>query len=157
MKIENIKLSELEPYHNNPRINTSGIDAVANSIREFGFQQPIVVDKQMVIICGHTRYLASIRLGLEYVPVVIADSLSDDEVRAFRLVDNKTHDFAIWDNKKLNFELDGLFEFDMCEFGFGEVVFEDSVAVIDYTEDANPVEQTNSIKCPSCGELVEAE
>lgn len=85
-----------------------GVDAVAKSIQEFGWQQPIVVDKDGVIIVGHTRYKAAQKLGLDKVPVVTADKLSDKQVKAYRLADNKVADKTIWDNKKLLDELDGI-------------------------------------------------
>lgn len=85
-----------------------GVDAVAKSIQEFGWQQPIVVDKDGVIIVGHTRYKAAQKLGLDKVPVVTADKLSDKQVKAYRLADNKVADKTIWDNKKLLDELDSI-------------------------------------------------
>ena len=83
-------ISEIKPYENNPRNNDSAVDAVAASIREFGWQQPIVVDKDGVIIAGHTRYKGARKLGLTEVPVVVAENLTDEQVMAYRLADNKT-------------------------------------------------------------------
>jgi ParB/RepB/Spo0J family partition protein len=97
MKIEQWKLSEITPYENNPRQNDAAVDAVAASIKEFGFRQPIVVDTQGVIICGHTRYKAAQKLGLEKVPVHVAKDLTPAQIKAYRIADNKTADLAVWD------------------------------------------------------------
>lgn len=121
MKIEHWELSRLKPYGKNPRINQKAVDPVARSIQKFGFQQPIVVDKEGVIIVGHTRLKAAQKLKLKTVPVVVADQLSEDQVKAYRLADNKTGEFAIWDREDLNLELNDLqmdFSWDMSEFGF---------------------------------------
>ena len=90
MEVRNLKIDEIKPYENNPRNNLDAVNATANSIKEFGWQQPIVVDKDMVIIAGHTRLLAAKKLGLDTVPVVVANNLNDEQVRAYRLADNKT-------------------------------------------------------------------
>ena len=108
MQIVDTPIDAIKPYPNNPRINEGGVDAVAKSIQEFGWQQPIVVDKDGVIIFGHTRYKAAQKLGLDKVPVVTADKLSDKQVKAYRLADNKVADKTIWDNKKLLDELDSI-------------------------------------------------
>lgn len=117
-KITYKKINELKPYEKNPRKNKKAITFVANSIQEFGFKNPIIVDKDLVIICGHTRYEASKKLGLDVVPVIIADDLSDEQVRAYRLADNKVSEHADWDFDMLNEELDTIFSFDMEQFGF---------------------------------------
>ena len=109
-------VGDIKPYQNNPRHNDEAVDAVANSIREFGFQQPIVVDKDGVIIAGHTRYKAAKRLGLKTVPVVVAD-LTEEKANAYRLADNKTGELATWDFDALDIEL-GNIEMDMGDFGF---------------------------------------
>ena len=118
MQIEEIKLKELKPYANNPRDNAKAVDAVANSIREFGFKVPIVIDKDNVIICGHTRAKASEKLGLKTVPCIRADDLTDEQIKAYRLADNKTAELADWDFSKLDEELEKLKDFDMSQFGF---------------------------------------
>lgn len=114
-----------------------GVDAVAKSIQEFGWQQPIVVDKDGVIIVGHTRYKAAQKLGLDKVPVVTADKLSDKQVKAYRLADNKVADKTIWDNKKLLDELDGIGD-DMFTGFTTSDIFDD---VLDETQ--NDVLQNN--------------
>ena len=114
------KLADLKPYENNPRINDSAVAPVAQSIKDFGFKQPIVVNKDNVIIVGHTRYKAAQMLGLEEVPVVYAD-LSPEQEAAYRIVDNKSGELATWDWSKLNFEFAKAIEegqVDMSAYGF---------------------------------------
>lgn len=117
MEIESIKIEDLKPYENNPRINDKAVEGVKQSIKEFGFKIPIVIDKNNVIVCGHTRLKASIELGLHEVPCIRADDLTDDQVRAFRLADNKVGEVAEWDLEKLDMEL-GEIQMDMGNFGF---------------------------------------
>ena len=118
MKVFNVDPQRLRPYENNPRINDGAVEAVAKSIDEFGFKVPIVVDSDYVIIAGHTRLKAAERLGLKTVPVVIADDLTEEQARAFRLADNKTAELAEWDFEKLNEELGDITDLDMQDFGF---------------------------------------
>ncbi len=115
-------ISTIRPYERNPRLNDKAVDAVAASLREFGFRQPIVVASDGVIIAGHTRYKAALKLGLQKVPVHIAVDLSPEQVRAYRLADNKTGEIAEWDMEILPIELSELkeTEFDMSLLGFGE-------------------------------------
>lgn len=121
MKVISKSIDDIKPYENNPRDNDNAVDAVANSIKEFGWQQPIVVDSEGVIIAGHTRYKAAQKLGLKTVPVVIAKDLSEEQVKAYRLADNKSSELADWDFKKLNTELNGIEDIDMSEFGFEDL------------------------------------
>jgi len=120
MKVEMWDVSKIKPYPNNPRINDAAVDAVAQSIREFGFRQPIVVDEQGVIIVGHTRYLAALRLGLKKVPVHVARGLTEAQVKAYRIADNKSAELAEWDEEKLRQELAELedLDFDLDLLGF---------------------------------------
>jgi len=118
MRIKHKKLTDLIPYAHNPRINDGAVEAVANSIREFGFLVPIVIDKSNTIVAGHTRYKAAMLLGLTEVPTVDAGNLTDQQIQAFRLADNKTTELAEWDFDKLKIELDALADFDMEQFGF---------------------------------------
>lgn len=113
-------INELKPYPNNPRKNEHAIEPVANSIREFGFKQPIIVDKNNVIIAGHTRLLAAKELGMTKVPVIVADDLDPEQVKAYRLADNKTGELAGWDFEKLDIELGDIADIDMSAFGFKE-------------------------------------
>ena len=119
-KMQYMKLEDVIPYVNNPRNNEDAVEKVASSIREFGFQQPIMVDKENTIICGHTRYHAAKRLKLDTVPVVVSENLTPAQVKAYRLADNKTAEFSSWDFTLLNSELDQLLEMeiDMSIFEF---------------------------------------
>ena len=120
MEIVMRKTTDLIPYENNPRKNDGAVEAVANSIKEFGFKVPIVVDAEGVVVAGHTRLKAAEQLGLEEVPVIVADDLTDEQIKAFRIADNKTGDLAIWDNERLRIELEDLTDIDMTDFGFGD-------------------------------------
>lgn len=118
MDVQNWPLDRVTPYENNPRDNDDAVDATANSIKEFGWQQPIVVDKDGVIIVGHTRLKAAKQLGLDQVPVVVADNLSEEQAKAYRLADNKTGELADWDEDMLSDELADIDQLDMSNFGF---------------------------------------
>lgn len=117
MEVIDRKVSELIPYANNPRHNDGAVDAVAASIKNFGFRVPIIVDKDGVIVAGHTRLKAAQKLGLKTVPCIVADDLTPEQVKAFRLADNKVGELAGWDFEKLDLELEEL-DFDMTPFGF---------------------------------------
>ena len=127
-EIEWMPIGSVKPYDRNPRRNDDAVDAVANSIAEFGFKNPIIVDSDLVIIAGHTRLKAAKKLGLKEVPVVIASDLTAEQARAFRLVDNRTAELADWDDDLLQEELDALMDdFDMTEFGFDGCESEDPI------------------------------
>ena len=111
---------QLKIYENNPRNNDAAVNAVANSIREFGFKVPIIITKDNVIIAGHTRLKASIKLGLKEVPCIVADDLNDYQINAFRLADNKTSELSSWDFTKLENELLNI-DMDMLQFGFEDL------------------------------------
>lgn len=129
MQIVEKKLTELTPYENNPRMNEDAVDGVAESIKNYGFKVPLVIDRDGVIVCGHTRYKAAEKLGLTTVPCVVADDLNEKQIKAFRIADNKTSDLSIWDNKKLLEELDGLED---LFTGFTESdLFEDTLDNVD--------------------------
>lgn len=117
MQIEELYTKELIPYSNNPRNNESAVDAVAASIEEFGFKVPIIIDKDNVIVAGHTRLKAALKIGLEKVPCIKADDLTPEQLKAFRLADNKVGELATWDFNKLEEELAEL-DMDMSAFGF---------------------------------------
>lgn len=117
MEIIEKRLAELTPYKNNPRKNDKAVDAVAASIKSFGFKVPVVIDKKGEIVCGHTRVKAAKKLKIESVPCVVADDLTEEEIKAFRLADNKVGELAEWDNFALDVELADL-DFDMTQFGF---------------------------------------
>ena len=133
MEIINKKIDELKPYENNPRVNDDAIDYVAKSIKEFGFKVPIVIDKNNVIVTGHTRYKASKQLGLKEVPCIIADDLSEKQIKAFRLADNKVADFSYFDNTRLLEELADLEDiftgFEISE-GFEDILDEGDTSIL---------------------------
>lgn len=110
-------IGDIFPYENNPRKNEKAVGPVAESLKEFGWQQPIVIDKDNIIVAGHTRWEAAQRLGLKEVPCIIADNLTPDQVRAYRLADNKTAEFAKWDPEALLEEYSKI-KIDMTKFGF---------------------------------------
>ena len=112
MKIEMISIDDVKPYENNPRNNAISIDKVADSIREFGFRQPIVVDEDMTILAGHTRLLASKQLELKEVPVHIADGLTNSQKKAYRIMDNKSSEDSEWDMDLLHLEMKDLMDDD---------------------------------------------
>ncbi len=118
MDIELIKIDDIHPYENNPRKNDAAVDFVANSISEFGFKVPIVIDKDNIIVCGHTRYKAAQKLNLKEIPCVKADDLSEEQIKAFRLADNKSAEIAEWDIDLLTSEIKDISDIDMSEFGF---------------------------------------
>ncbi len=154
MKIIDVEITSLREYKNNPRVNGAAVEKVAAIIREFGFKVPIVIDTNNVIVCGHTRLKAAQKLGIAVVPCVVADDLTDEQIKAFRLADNKTAEFAEWDFEKLDAELAALaeFNFDMEEFGFdfdgAEIddeitVVEDEAPEVD--EESEPVTKLGDI------------
>lgn len=122
MDIIQIRLDDLIPYENNPRNNDEAVSYVAESIKEFGFKVPIIIDKDNVIVAGHTRYKASKKLGIKEVPCLIADDLTPEQIKAFRLADNKVSEIATWDFEKLELEMSEL-DFEMSVFGFENADF----------------------------------
>lgn len=105
LKIFNVDIEKLSEYENNPRKNDEAVKYVANSIKSFGFKVPIVVDKNNVIVCGHTRYKAALKLGYKELPCIIADDLTPQEIKAFRLADNKVAQSSSWNIKRLQVEM----------------------------------------------------
>ena len=122
MQIVDIELEKLKPYENNPRLNAKAVDPVAESIKAFGWRVPIVVDRDNLIVAGHTRYLAARKLGLSKVPCVVADDLTPEQIRAYRLADNQTSSLSEWDLDSLALELQAIemsdLDIDMEAFGF---------------------------------------
>lgn len=149
MEIIEKRVDELIPYANNPRNNMAAVDSVAQSIKSFGFLVPIIIDKNNVIVAGHTRLYAAKELGLEKVPCISAEDLTEDQVKKFRLVDNKTAEIAEWDFELLKQELAEITGINMAEFGF---MLDD---IKKYKETAKKeVEAVKKIYCPRCGKLV---
>lgn len=147
------KVAELKPYKNNPRKNDKAVDAVAASIKAFGFKQPIVIDVNDEVIAGDTRLKAAKKNGLKEVPCVMADDLTPEQVKAYRLADNKVGELAEWDWNLLPVELDGLTGFDMTEFGFDEIEAVDVDSLLDCGDGGNG--EKEPVKCPKCGFVFE--
>ena len=143
MNVESFKINDVIPYKNNPRNNDEAVESTANSIREFGWQQPIVVDNDHVVIVGHTRLRAAKRLGLETVPVVVASNLTQEQADAYRLADNKTGELVEWDDKLLKSELDNIMSIDMTDFGFEAI--EDEIEEIEEAEEKPEIEFTQEL------------
>lgn len=108
LDIEERSIDKIYPYENNPRRNDDAVEYVAKSITEYGWQQPIVIDKDGIIVVGHTRYKAAKSLGLKTVPVHVIEGLTDEQIKAYRIADNKTSDYSFWDNALLLQELESL-------------------------------------------------
>ncbi len=159
MQIEEIALADLKPYENNPRDNSGAVDALANSLAKFGWQQPIVIDKDNVIVCGHTRYLAAQKIGMKKAPCKRAEDLSEEQIAAYRLADNKIAELSAWDFAKLDEELEKLEfgECDMRDFGFENVGGGFSESDLDALFEDAPAKEDKPklIKCPHCGEEFE--
>ena len=135
--IELRPIGGVKPYPHNPRKNDKAVAAVAESIKRFGFNQPIAVDSNGVIVAGHTRYKAAKKLGLKVVPVVVLDDLTPDEIRAYRLADNKVGEKAEWDLSLLDAELKNITDIDMSLFDFdlvkpAEPVYTSKITLPDY-------------------------
>lgn len=149
-------LDEIKPYEKNPRRNDDAVKYVQASIKEFGFKVPIIIDKNNVIVAGHTRYKAAKNLNIEEVPCIIADDLTDKQIKAFRLADNKVSEFSQWDTELLHFEMEDI-GIDMADFGFVELA---DIDVDGFFEDAEPkepkVEEEKEVQCPHCGMFFKA-
>lgn len=146
MKYVKKRLSEIKPYENNPRINDEAVDDVVESIKQCSYIAPIVIDENGVILAGHTRYKALKKLGYEECDVIVASGLTEDQKKKYRLYDNKTGEFASWDQKKLSAELCDV-DFQGYDFGQPETAVPD-----DENEDNGP----KMVTCPCCGEVFEA-
>ena len=133
MQIIEKSIDELKPYEKNPRKNDKSVDKVAQSIDQFGFRVPVVIDKDNVIVCGHTRYKAAQKLQLASIPCVVADDLTDEQIKAYRLADNKVSEDSEWDIDLLAEELNGIIDIDMSDFGFLDI--EDDSDIEDAQED----------------------
>ena len=150
MRLVEKKIAELKPYKNNPRKNEEAVEPVANSIKEFGFKVPIVIDADGVIVSGHTRYKAAKKLKMKEVPCIVADDLSPEQIKAFRLADNKAAEFAQWDFEGLNIELDNI-DIDMEQFGFGDIDWFAGEKDGGEAYDEMPDKKGRTITCPHCG------
>ena len=146
MQVREIPIGDVKPYPNNPRRNDHAVRAVADSIQAFGWQQPIVVDMDNVVIVGHTRLKAAEMLGLDTVPVVVAEDLTPDEAAAYRLADNKTGESSIWDERKLDIELSAI-SLDMGAFGFEEKEPPSFESLLSKSTE----KKEHEVVCPECG------
>ena len=149
MQIHDVSISLLREYDNNPRNNDGAVDAVAESIKQFGFKVPIIVDNDYVIVAGHTRLKAARLLGLDKVPCIVADDLTPEQIKAFRLADNKVGELAGWEIEKLGKELSEI-DMDMSAFGFDAVEFEEFSEVCedeipDVDEEGDPITKLGDI------------
>jgi ParB/RepB/Spo0J family partition protein len=151
MEIIMKRIDEVIPYENNPRINDNAVQYVAESIKQFGFKVPIVIDRDNVIVCGHTRIKAAKELGIEEVPCIIADDLTEEQIKAFRLVDNKVGELSSWDRAALQIELDKINGIQMEDFGFPAV----GSMNFDFADTHESVSAPKMVKCPNCGEWFE--
>lgn len=119
------QINELTPYENNPRKNDKSVNAVANSIKQFGFKVPIIIDGDGVIVAGHTRYKAAVKLKLDTVPCIVADDLTEEQIKAFRIADNKVGEMSEWDMDLLADELSDILDIDMSDFDMLDDEFEE--------------------------------
>ena len=149
MRIVWKEIGELKPYANNPRHNDESVDEVANSIRQLGFKVPLVITEDGEIITGHTRYKASIKLGLKEVPCIVADDLTEEQIREFRIADNKVSEFATWNWLGLDEELEKINNINMADFGF-DVDSIDWDSIKDLTDETYEEPEGKKCECPYC-------
>lgn len=154
IEIKYIPIDDIKPYKNNPRLNEEAIPYVMNSIKEFGFKNPIILDKNNVIVAGHTRLESAKRLDMEEVPVIYADDLTEEQIKAFRLADNKVAEKSMWDYIKLDEELENILDVDMSMFNFENI---EEANLDDFFEDNDNKKEKESklIECPHCHKPIE--
>lgn len=136
MNIEQLDINTITPYFNNPRINDDAVDIVITSIEEFGFQVPIIVDKDNVIVAGHTRWQAAKRLGMDMIPTIVAKDLTPEKAKAFRIMDNKAAEAAKWDWGKLAVEFTDLEALDCNMDALGFDLLEVEKVMLDHTDES---------------------
>lgn len=149
IEIKYIPIDNIKPYKNNPRLNEDAIPYVMNSIKEFGFKNPIILDKNNVIVAGHTRLESAKRLDMKEVPVIYANDLTEEQIKAFRLADNKVAEKSMWDYTKLDEELDSILYIDMSMFDFvdDDINWND---VEELTNETYDKPEHNMLECPNC-------
>lgn len=154
LEIKYIPINDIKPYKNNPRLNEDAIPYVMNSIKEFGFKNPIILDNNNVIVAGHTRLESAKRLDMKEVPVIYADDLTEEQIKAFRLADNKVAEKSMWDYTKLDEELDSILNIDMSMFDFENI---EETNLDDFFEDNDNKKEKESklIECPYCHKPIE--
>ena len=148
MQVTELDINEIIPYVNNPRDNSAAIDAVASSIKAFGFNVPLVLDRDKIVVTGHTRLAAARKLGLKRVPCIIAEHLTEAQAKAYRLADNKVAELASWNTELLTVELEALNELDMAMEAFGFEAQEKLSELKDVEEDAAPVPEVETTTEP---------
>lgn len=165
MKIKDIRIESIKPYENNPRDNSKAVQYVKKSILQFGFKVPLVVTSDNVIVCGHTRYEAARSIGMDTVPCIIADDLTPEQIKAFRIIDNKSQEQASWDFSLLDKELKELSEmsldFNLEDFSLYQIDMNASGQGIDFDlesvlgnssdEKKESSKKPKCTKCPECG------
>ena len=156
MNIAQVSIQSITPYARNPRKNTGAVAQVKASLKEYGWRQPIVVDAERIILAGHTRYQAALELGMMEVPVHVAEGLTPAQAKAYRIMDNRSHEQAEWDMDLLALEMEDLkgMAFDLELTGFGEdELFLNSASGIpeSSTKEINPDDYELNTKCPRCG------
>lgn len=154
IEIKYIPIDDIKPYINNPRLNEEAIPYVMNSIKEFGFKNPIILDKNNVIVAGHTRLESAKRLNMKEVPVIYADDLTEEQIKAFRLADNKVAEKSLWNYTKLDEELENILDIDMSMFNFENI---EETNLDDFFEDNDNKKEKESklIECPHCHKPIE--
>lgn len=157
MNIVEMAVNDLVPYENNPRKNDDAVEKVALSISAFGFKVPIVIDANNVIVTGHTRLKAAKKLGLKTVPCIKADDLTEEQIKAFRLADNKVSEFSEWDEEKLMKELESLGDIDMSLYGFDFPEDSDEEEDDTYSDSTNVPQYEVQGETPDISELIAEE
>jgi ParB-like chromosome segregation protein Spo0J len=147
IKIIKKDIDELIPYENNARINDAAIDVVANSINDFGFKNPCIIDKNNVLIAGHTRVAACKKLGIKEIPCIVADDLTDEQIKAFRIADNSSAQVAEWDMDKLMAELQDI-DYDMAKYGFDKQI--EQIDDLFQKNETLKQKEEKKIQCPYC-------
>lgn len=164
LQVEYLDIDRLIPYENNPRINENAVDKVADSIKEFGFKNPIIIDSDNVIVAGHTRMLSAKKLGLKEVPIIRVGDLTENQIRAFRIADNKTTEFAEWDIGSLKIELEELMdsEVDILTTAFTQVEIDgmfDEVFIDDFFDETSEFtpksDEPKRIICQCCNSVLD--
>lgn len=157
MKIVYKVPEELKDYENNPRINEKAIEPVSKSIEKFGFLVPVIIDKNNVIVAGHVRKRAAITLNIKEIPCIYAENLNEEQIKAFRLIENKTSEFADWDIEKMQEELNEIVNIDLSTFCFPDLSESLLVSDEDFLQGTEIVKERKNkeIICPKCGEKIE--
>lgn len=145
-------IEEIHEYENNPRRNEEAVQYVAESMKEFGFKVPILLDKDGSIVAGHTRIKAARQLGMTEIPCIVADDLTDEQIKAYRIVDNKVAELSGWDFDKLDMELEGL-DFNWEDFGFPDAGDNDLYDDAPELEESYREPEVAKLQCPKCGHV----